>query len=99
MKSRAPSKPYTGPERVLYITGTSCLPEKTRKSGRAVRQPGPGGIFVVGMGESLAKTFTNYEAVAAYAEKNGYKVKVTKTLPAAVAAEQDRKARALVGKR
>ena len=80
MKSRAPAKPYSGPERVLYVTETSHRPTKSRKSGRSVLQPGPGGLLVVGMGESLAKTFTSHEAVAAYAEKNGYKVKVTKPL-------------------
>lgn len=99
MKSRAPSKPYTGPERVLYITETSSLPAKTRKSGRVVCQPGPGGILAVGMGESLAKTFTNYEGVAAYAEKNGYKVKVVRTITPAQAAEQEKRALALVEER
>lgn len=78
MKSRAPAKPYSGPERVLYVTETSHRPTKSRNSGRGVLQPGPGGFLVVGMGESLAKTFTTREAVVEYAEKNGYKVKVTK---------------------
>jgi hypothetical protein len=50
-----------------YITAQGVKPAKSRLSGRDVRQSGTGGYVLVGMGESLAKTFTTRAAAIKYA--------------------------------
>ena len=72
-----------GPEKVAYILPQGQLdPGKSRKSGRPVRTKcyNPSGFVLVGMYESLGKTFTTHEAAAKYAEEHGFKVKTNRPL-------------------
>jgi hypothetical protein len=71
---------HTGPERVAYILPQGRVHVKTRPSGRSTRPKlnDPSGFVVVGMGESLAKTFTSHEAAAKWATENGFRVVATK---------------------
>ena len=84
MKSRTKKVVNTsGPEKVAYILPQGQLdPGKTRKSGRPVRTKcyNPSGFVLVGMYESLGKTFTTHEAAAKYAEEHGFKVKTNRPL-------------------
>ena len=84
MKSRtkkaAPNA--NGPEKVAYILPQGNLSFKARKSGRPSRNKmyNPSGFVLIGMYDSLGKTFTSREAAVQYAEKHGFKVKTNRSL-------------------
>jgi hypothetical protein len=78
-KTKTPVK-NNGPERFVYIQANAVQPPKTRASGRLVRQPYPGGYVVVGMYESLGKTFTTHQAAVKWATDNGYQIRFSKPL-------------------
>lgn len=83
MKSRSTAPQHTGPEKVAYILPQGLhSPTKARRSGRPVRNKryDPSGFLLVGMYESLSKTFTSREAAAKWAEEHGFKVKVNPVL-------------------
>jgi hypothetical protein len=86
MKSRTTRKPAPtstpGIERVAYILPQGNLRSKTRSSGRPTRTKcyDGSGFLLVGMYESLGKTFTTHEAAAKYASEHGFVVKATRAL-------------------
>ena len=81
MKSRtkAPVK-SNGPEKFVYIQANAVRQPKTTAAGRLVRQPYPGGYVVVGMYESLGKTFATHVKAVQWAEEHGYTIRVSKPL-------------------
>ena len=87
MKSRTTRRPAPtatpGIEKVAYILPQGNLrSQKSRTSGRPVRTKcyDPSGFLLVGMYESLGKTFTTHEAAAKYASEHGFVVKTNRPL-------------------
>lgn len=80
MKSRNQPSKQNGPEKVAYVLYQGNLSGKARKSGRPVNAPlyDPSGYMLVGMYESLGKTFTSHAAAVKYAKENGFTVKTNR---------------------
>lgn len=102
MKSRTIRKSVTGTpgiEKVAYILPQGDLrSKKSRFSGRPVRTKcyDPSGFLLVGMYESLGKTFTTHEAAAKYATEHGFVVKTNRSLRNARVSAQTVVAAALI---
>ena len=71
-----------GIEKVAYILPQGRTSKRSRASGRPVqnRCSDGGGFVVVGMYESLGKTFATYDAAVKYVAKEGFVLKTNRIL-------------------